>query len=92
VLIAQEPIDLLDGVFGIEVARHRQRSSNRVNRKRGRLKRANGGVRQTQDTLGMQIWLEQPFNKLIHPFGTDAARRHARTLISFDLVFKPLLK
>jgi hypothetical protein len=64
--VAQQPIDLLDGVLGVEVELPRQRHSDRMHAQRCRSQLPNGRVGQRQHPLGVQVPLEQLAKLLAH--------------------------
>jgi hypothetical protein len=74
--IAQQPIDLFDGVLVEETARLRQRMADDRDRQGSAGHRAERAAGQRLDTLGMQVACKDPREKIMHKFNAIDMRLH----------------
>jgi hypothetical protein len=77
--IAQQPVDLLDGVLGQKATRLGQGLADERDAQRGPGHHPKGGIRQGVDPLGMNILIENTVKK-----GPDILKLHEAALLSVD--------
>ena len=77
--IAQQPVDLLDGVLGQKAARLSQGLTDDRDAQRRPGHHPKGGIRQGIDPLGMNILIENTVEK-----GPDILKLHEAALLSVD--------